>query len=193
MYSSVRRTLRTSSQVWLTANRHFFAVPLNDPKSFCGHKSYQTPARLDHGHIFRQVLNEWMSFFKIFTSAKGTKFIRYNIWLPVILSWQHQLVWPMRLREHLKKHIAETLEKVWWDPRKRAQNESDSVTQDRGGGEIYSMWKFGWTSCLTTHRLTIILLLLFGSSSCSRTKIRKGRVGYELQNTDMDSFWFFLV
>ena len=121
MYSSVRRTLRASSRVWLAAVRHFFAVPLNDPKSFGGHKSYQTPARLDHSHIFRHVLNEWMSSFKIFTSVKGIKFIRYNIWLPVVLSWSHQLVWPVRLPEHLKKHITEKLEKVWWDPRQRAQ------------------------------------------------------------------------
>ena len=61
------------------------------------------------------------------------------------------------------------------------------------GGEICSLSKFEWTSYLTTHRLAIILLHLLGSSSCSRTKIRKARVGYELQNTGMDRFWFFLV
>lgn len=166
MYSSVRRTLRTSSRVWLTAVRHFFAVPLNDPKSFCGYKSYQTPARLDHGHIFRQVLNEWMSFFNIFTSVKGTKFIRYNIWLPVILSWQHQLVWPVRLREHLKKHITETLEKVWWDPRKRAQmraipshktEEVERFTPCENSGEhlvwLPTVWQLFYFFCSVLHRV----------------------------------------
>ena len=61
MYSSVRITWRGTLNRWIGAVLHvffclfFFAAFSNDPKSFCGHKSYQFPARLKHG----QLLQHW--------------------------------------------------------------------------------------------------------------------------------------
>ena len=44
-------TLTAYFNRWLAAFRHVFPVSPNDPQSLCGHRSYQLPARLKHGHI----------------------------------------------------------------------------------------------------------------------------------------------
>ena len=52
MYSSVRIIGRRTLNRWFGAVRHvFFVVLSSDPKSLCGYKSYQFPARLKHGQL----------------------------------------------------------------------------------------------------------------------------------------------